>query len=72
MSNLLHYLLGWRSMGIQELSQEDGEIETIAPIGCEDLASEEDQNTEEIPEHMIGMSFDLEDEVRDYYVAMQK
>ncbi|KAH7837884.1 hypothetical protein Vadar_019237 [Vaccinium darrowii] len=55
-------------MQIQELSEEiNRDIETISPMGCEDLASEEDQNSEEIPEPMIGMSFGLEGEARDYY-----
>lgn len=45
------------------------QIEANGDEVCEDLSMEEDHNLEEVVEPKIGMSFDSENEAREYYAS---
>ncbi|KAE9462746.1 hypothetical protein C3L33_05345, partial [Rhododendron williamsianum] len=60
-------------MEIQDLSPDiDGDIKIISTMDCKDLVLEEDQNLDEVPEPKVGMTFNFEDDGRDYYARYAK
>ncbi|XP_058182649.1 protein FAR1-RELATED SEQUENCE 5-like [Rhododendron vialii] len=60
-------------MEIQDLSPDiDGDIKIISTMDCKDLVLEEDQNLDGVPEPKVGMTFNFEDDGRDYYARYAK